>query len=99
MAVSSPSVAGSHWSDSSIAGRVSFVLQRAATLWSVRISRLDNVARLFVTLTPPRPANTSVSVLTVHQLREVDQGIYRYLDIYCYTLLYRCTYQGVDIVQ
>ena len=35
VAVSSPS----HWSDSSIAGRVSFVLQSADTLGSVRIPR------------------------------------------------------------
>ena len=53
------SAGGSHWSDSSLSGRVSFILDGLHKDGELQIR------------------NNSMSKLTIHNLREVDGGIYR----------------------
>eukprot|EP00090_Calanus_glacialis_P003293 TRINITY_DN12433_c0_g1_i2.p1 TRINITY_DN12433_c0_g1~~TRINITY_DN12433_c0_g1_i2.p1 ORF type:complete len:894 (-),score=128.32 TRINITY_DN12433_c0_g1_i2:185-2866(-) len=57
------SAGGSHWSDSSLSGRVSFIL--------------DGLIRGTRVKEPGKIRNSSVSTLTIHTLREEDGGIYR----------------------
>ena len=66
------SAGGSHWSDSSLSGRVSFIL--------------DGLIRGTRVKEPGKIRNSSVSTLTIHTLREEDGGIYRYILVKCVTL-------------
>ena len=59
------SAGGSHWSDSSLSGRVSFILDGLKKDDKLQIS------------------NNSLSKMTIHNLREVDGGVYRYAMCYC----------------
>ena len=66
------SAGGSHWSDSSLSGRVSFIL--------------DGLRRGTGVKEPGKIRNSSLSTLTIYTLREEDGGIYRYLLVKCATL-------------
>jgi len=57
------SAGGSHWSDSSLSGRVSFIL--------------DSLRRDALPQESGTGRNSSMSTLTLHTLREADGGIYR----------------------